>query len=114
MSRNLRRSIVISVAAASTVAVVLVAANKKRQEGKLPGKWCHLSLVSERSGNESSIELLDNGLLNDGDVSSTWSYFNGEVTMSPQSAPDTVYILSNEGRRLTGKVVKDFVYEKRP
>jgi hypothetical protein len=114
MSISLRRSILLLFVTASAFAVVVIVEGEKRRERFLPGKWYHLTPIRDRSNDDSPIEMLKDGSLTDGDVSSTWSYFNGDVTMSPQSGPDTVYVLSEDGKRLTGKVVKDFVYEKRP
>ncbi len=109
-----RKLFIVCVALASLAAVSLTVVNEKHREANVIGKWYRLSPLKGPSEGDAPIVLLKGGRLDDGDVSSTWSYFNGEVTMGPQGGSDTVYVLSEDGKRLTGKVVKDSVYEKRP
>ncbi len=111
---NLRKWILLTFAVTSVVACICIVVSERHRGDSLVGKWCGSSLPKEATESQNCIELSEGGLIVDGDVSSTWSYFHGEVIMSPQGGPDTIYVLSDDGKRLTGKVVKDFVYKKRP
>ena len=93
----------------------LAVENQNRRRAMVIGRWYYVSFEATRRIVERvPIRMNEDGTLSDGLVSSTWTYFNGKVTMAPQTRDEIVFILSEDGRHLRRSGETKWIFERRP